>query len=82
MIDQTAIKTRLDQLKAERDQHLANANACVGAIQQCEWFLAEYAKQNGAAIANRLKLAMEDDQPEPTPDIEVEKPETDSTVAN
>lgn len=39
-----AIDQQLAAVKAQRDQHIADANACNGAIQQLEWMLATITK--------------------------------------
>jgi hypothetical protein len=40
-----AILARIAELKALRDGHIANANACNGAIQDCEHWLAVLAAE-------------------------------------
>lgn len=41
MIIREAIEARLADLKAQRDQLIANINACGGAIQDCEYWLSQ-----------------------------------------
>jgi hypothetical protein len=46
-----AIEGRLTGLRAEKDQMLANANACNGAIQNMEWVLRFMQEQEAKAAA-------------------------------
>jgi len=34
---------RIDELRAQKEQAIANANACAGAIGDCEYWLAQLA---------------------------------------
>uniref|UniRef100_A0A6M3IEM1 Uncharacterized protein n=1 Tax=viral metagenome TaxID=1070528 RepID=A0A6M3IEM1_9ZZZZ len=52
MITREAIEARLADLRAQREQLVGNLNAFNGAIQDCEFWLAEVdkAEQDGDAI--------------------------------
>ena len=51
MMTPDKIRARLDDLKRQRDQQIANANALGGAIQDCEYWLAEAVKVDEATKA-------------------------------
>ena len=51
MMTPDKIRARLDDLKRQRDQQIANANALGGAIQDCEFWLAEAVKVDEATKA-------------------------------
>jgi hypothetical protein len=60
VISQDDIKKRLDELKTAREQVTANLQALDGAIQQCEWFMAELNSREKALKKKQSKANLEE----------------------
>ena len=65
-MDKQTITDRKAQLKQQFDMAVSNANALQGAIQQCDWVIAQYEAEETKASAAVVDAAVAASVPAPT----------------